>query len=90
MAGKPDMTLHGLRQLAEWSIEHACMEPKLKAKVRKDWGEMWAAFCKRVVDGEFTIKDGGKEVEGDLEGGNRPAGGVGGVGGTGGVVVVPN
>ncbi|KAJ4293849.1 hypothetical protein N0V88_005363 [Collariella sp. IMI 366227] len=37
MAGKPDMTLHGLRQLVEWSIEHSCMEPALMEEVRKSW-----------------------------------------------------
>ncbi|KAL2259094.1 hypothetical protein VTK26DRAFT_7355 [Humicola hyalothermophila] len=81
MAGKPDMTLHGLRQLAEWSIEHACMEPRLRAEVRRDWEAMWLAFCRRIVDGEFTIRDGveGGEVEG-AEGDvglNTPAVGAG-------------
>lgn len=57
MAGKSDMTLHGLRQLAEWSIEHACMEPELKQEVRESWGKAWDAFCQRIVDGEFTFRD---------------------------------
>ncbi|KAK4166426.1 putative adenosine deaminase-related growth factor [Cladorrhinum sp. PSN259] len=53
MAGKSDMTLHGFRQLIEWSIEHSCMEPEVKAKVYIDWEKMWNYFCKRVADGEF-------------------------------------
>ncbi|KAK1759589.1 putative adenosine amp deaminase protein [Echria macrotheca] len=50
MAGKADMTIHGLRQLAEWSIEHSCLEDDKKAAVRKDWEVMWGVFCKWIVD----------------------------------------
>ncbi|KAH6842927.1 hypothetical protein B0I37DRAFT_314546 [Chaetomium sp. MPI-CAGE-AT-0009] len=57
MAGKSDMTLHGLRQLVEWSIDHSCMEPELMKEVRESWEKMWEDFCQRIVDGEFTIKD---------------------------------
>lgn len=49
MAGKSDMTLHGLRQLAEWSIEHSCLEDDRKAEVRRDWEAMWDSFCRWVV-----------------------------------------
>ncbi|KXX77264.1 Adenosine deaminase CECR1 [Madurella mycetomatis] len=54
MAGKSDMTLHGLRQLIEWSIEHSCMEPDLKVEVQKDWEEKWKVFCQQIVDGRFA------------------------------------
>ncbi|KAK4103273.1 Metallo-dependent hydrolase [Parathielavia hyrcaniae] len=57
MAGKSDMTLHGLRQLAEWSIEHSCMEPDLMQEVREAWEERWDEFCNQIVGGEFTIRD---------------------------------
>ncbi|KAK4232459.1 putative adenosine deaminase-related growth factor [Podospora fimiseda] len=53
MAGKSDMTLHGFRQLIEWSIEHSCMESDVKQQVYQDWEKMWNHFCKRVADGEF-------------------------------------
>lgn len=49
MAGKSDMTLHGLRQLAEWSIEHSCLEDDRKAEVRSDWEAMWESFCRWIV-----------------------------------------
>ncbi|KAK5653336.1 hypothetical protein OQA88_9027 [Cercophora sp. LCS_1] len=49
MAGKSDMTLHGLRQLAAWSIEHSCLEPERKAKVNKEWEEMWDAFVLWII-----------------------------------------
>ncbi len=55
MAGKSDMTLHGLRQLVEWSLQHSCMEPELMQEVRESWETMWDEFCQRIVDGEFTF-----------------------------------
>ncbi len=57
MAGKSDMTLHGLRQLAEWSIQHSCMEPELMQEVRESWEAMWDEFCQRIVDNDFTFPD---------------------------------
>jgi adenosine deaminase CECR1 len=57
MAGKSDMTLYGLRQLVEWSIDHSCMEDGLKKEVRQSWKAMWLVFCERIVGGEFTLKD---------------------------------
>lgn len=77
MAGKADMTLHGLRQLAEWSIQHACMEPELMREVRSSWEDMWDAFCQRIVKGDFTLEDeaGSNGAEGEVTA-NQPAGSV--------------
>jgi adenosine deaminase CECR1 len=75
MAGKRDMTLHGLRQLAEWSIQHSCMEPDLMREVRADWERMWLQFCERIVRGDFTFRD---DVAGGNGGGNGDGGGDGG------------
>lgn len=71
------MTLHGLRQLIEWSIQHACMEKEEKVKVLADWQSMWFAFCKRIADGEFKIEVDADSVAaaGDV-GLNRPAAGA--------------
>lgn len=49
MAGKRDMTLHGLRQLAEWSIEHSCLEPERRDKIHREWEEMWDAFVQWII-----------------------------------------
>jgi adenosine deaminase CECR1 len=49
LAGKQDMTIHGLRQLAEWSFEHSCLEDDRRAEVRRDWELMWDQFCQWVV-----------------------------------------
>lgn len=54
MAGKSDMTLHGFRQLIQWSIEHSCMEPDLKVEVQKDWEKKWEVFCQQIIDGRFA------------------------------------
>jgi adenosine deaminase CECR1 len=43
------MTLYGLRQLAEWSIEHSCLEDEAKDKVKLDWKVMWDKFCRWIV-----------------------------------------
>jgi len=49
MAGKADMTIHGWRQLIEWSIEHSCMEDGLKAEVQTAWKQEWQKFCDKIV-----------------------------------------
>lgn len=43
------MSLHGWRQLCEWSIEHSCLEADRKDEIRRDWEDMWIEFCKRIV-----------------------------------------
>ena len=52
MAGKADMTIHGWRQLIEWSIEHSCMHEELKAEVQIAWKHDWAKFCQEIVNGK--------------------------------------
>ena len=47
--GKEDMTLHGWRQLIEWSIEHACMEEKLRKQVFDLWESRWTDFCEWII-----------------------------------------
>ena len=49
MAGKADMTLHGFRQLIEWSLEHSCLDDAPRARIRAEWEVMWANFCQGVV-----------------------------------------
>ncbi|KAK4206058.1 hypothetical protein QBC37DRAFT_244879, partial [Rhypophila decipiens] len=50
MAGKPDMTLHGWRQLIEWSIEHSSMEMDERKELHKSWLVMWDKFCRDMID----------------------------------------
>ncbi|KAK1825724.1 adenosine deaminase 2 [Podospora conica] len=50
MAGKADMTLHGFRQLIEWSLEHSCLDDASRTRIHTDWEAMWNLFCKKVVE----------------------------------------
>ncbi len=50
MVGKSDMTLHGWRQLIEWSLQHACMSEHELRSVKEIWQGMWEEFLQWVVD----------------------------------------
>lgn len=67
MAGKPDMTLHGWRQLIEWSIEHSCTERDEKSKLMEEWQEMWDQFCNSIIDNFEGKLKGYLEPEGDKD-----------------------
>ncbi|KAK3381450.1 hypothetical protein B0H63DRAFT_524170 [Podospora didyma] len=56
MVGKEDMTIHGWRQLIEWSILHSCMDKEEQEKVFEKWEEKWATeFCQWIYDYRFTL-----------------------------------
>ncbi|KAK3401964.1 hypothetical protein B0T20DRAFT_389884 [Sordaria brevicollis] len=54
--GKADMTLYGLRQLLEWSIEHSCMDEKDKWETLTAFRGFWVTWCKWVVSKEAALK----------------------------------
>ncbi|KAL7931626.1 hypothetical protein V8C35DRAFT_282616 [Trichoderma chlorosporum] len=58
MVGKADMGLYGWKQLAMWSIEHACLSDKEKENILYEWNQLWDAFL-NWVDEEYghIIKD---------------------------------
>jgi adenosine deaminase CECR1 len=45
MVGSTAMTLHGWRQLAEWSIEFSCLSEKEKMQAMAIFRRDWEAFC---------------------------------------------
>ncbi|KAL3302849.1 adenosine/AMP deaminase [Colletotrichum asianum] len=49
MVGKTDMTLHGWRQLIEWSLEHSCMDKHERAAVTEEWKKLWDAFLDWII-----------------------------------------
>ncbi|KAK3350074.1 hypothetical protein B0T25DRAFT_549729 [Lasiosphaeria hispida] len=49
MAGKSDLTLHGWRQLIEWSLEHSCLEDDARSIIYQEWEDMWKKFCESIV-----------------------------------------
>ena len=50
MTGREDMTLYGLRQLVEWSLQHACMSPTEFSDIYEHWKAAWEEFLSWVVN----------------------------------------
>jgi adenosine deaminase CECR1 len=57
MVGKADMTLHGWRQLIEWSLQHSCMEDSLRAEAERRWEGLWDKFLDAVIDEFESVLD---------------------------------
>ena len=66
------MTLHGWRQLIEWSIEHSCMDDRERKEVETAWLGMWEKFCRdiichyepKLIEGKYLEPTANKEYEG--------------------------
>lgn len=43
------MTVHGWKQLAQWSIEHSCLTPAQIEEAQKIHARAWTEFCDWVV-----------------------------------------
>ena len=43
------MTIHGWKQLAEWSIEHSCLSSDEIARAMQIHATNWEVFCEWVV-----------------------------------------
>lgn len=50
MVGDTRMSLHGWKQLAEWSIEHACLTDKEREEGLIILRREWELFCKKIVE----------------------------------------
>ncbi|EFX02860.1 adenosine deaminase family protein [Grosmannia clavigera kw1407] len=50
IVGKADMGLFGWRQLAEWSLEHACLSNEELAEAMGNWLEAWCHFVVWLLD----------------------------------------
>jgi adenosine deaminase CECR1 len=50
MVGKADMGLFGWKQLALWSLEHACLSPSEYSSISRDWEGKWKAFVQWVIE----------------------------------------
>lgn len=44
------MSLYGWKQLALWSIEHACLDDDERSTVLQQWDRMWEDFLHWVVE----------------------------------------
>ncbi|KAK3715985.1 hypothetical protein LTR37_006715 [Vermiconidia calcicola] len=49
IVGDPRMTVHGWKQLAQWSIEHSCLGADDMEKAKEIHARDWEEFCEWVV-----------------------------------------
>lgn len=54
MMGSNNMSLLAWRVLAEWSIEHSCMEAGMKKRVGQEFNEEWIKFCTWILETKET------------------------------------
>lgn len=56
MVGDTRMTLHGWRQLVEWSIEHSCLDAKQQVQAMAILRREWEEYCNWIVTtyGEYA------------------------------------
>lgn len=50
MMGSNNMSLLAWRVLAEWSIEHSCMDGEMKRRVGQDFNKEWIKFCTWILE----------------------------------------
>ena len=49
MVGDPNMSLHGWRQLVEWSIDFSCLTKEEQDNMRVIFRDDWENFCRMIV-----------------------------------------
>ena len=57
------MGLFGWKQLAMWSIEHACLDEADKADMLKEWERLWDDFLEWTVSRYEAVDDEVGELE---------------------------
>lgn len=61
------MSIHGCKQLAEWSLEHSCLSGEEVAKAKAIYAQEWEAFCQWVVKTYGEVADARDEDSGSME-----------------------
>jgi adenosine deaminase CECR1 len=54
MVGDPRMSIHGWKQMAEWSLEHSCLSAAEIKQAMEIHHREFDVFCQWVVD-EFGV-----------------------------------
>ena len=54
--GREDFTLHGWRQLIEWSLEHACLNKDECTRVYGEWRKLWDEFLDWILEDYKTLR----------------------------------
>ena len=57
MVGSPAMTIHGWKQLAEWSLDYSCLSPEQKIEAHEIFAKDWEEFCEWIVTTYGEIAD---------------------------------
>ncbi|PKS11466.1 hypothetical protein jhhlp_003230 [Lomentospora prolificans] len=66
MIGRADMSLHGWRQLIEWSLQHSCMSDGERQGVWVQWEKRWEEFLDwMLVEYGALVADGGVHATAD-------------------------
>jgi adenosine deaminase CECR1 len=50
MVGSPTMSIHGWRQLVEWSIQYSCLSEIDQVEARRILKKTWEEFCQWIVN----------------------------------------
>jgi adenosine deaminase CECR1 len=56
MVGSPTMSIHGWRQLVEWSVQYSCLSVSDQVEAGRILAREWEDFCQWIVDqyGEYA------------------------------------
>lgn len=57
MVGDPRMTIHGWKQLAQWSLEHSCLTKDEISLAKAIHAKAFETFCQWIVDNYGKIAD---------------------------------
>ncbi|KAG5984826.1 hypothetical protein E4U55_003044 [Claviceps digitariae] len=60
MVGREDMSLFGWKQLAIWSIQHACLDDAGKADLMNEWQRLWDDFLEWTVSKYEAVEEMGE------------------------------
>lgn len=61
------MSIHGCKQLAEWSLEHSCLSDDEVAKAKAIYAQEWENFCQWVVQTYGEVADARDEDGGRMD-----------------------
>lgn len=50
MVGSPTMSIHGWRQLVEWSVQYSCLSERDQTEAMAILKNEWELFCKWIID----------------------------------------
>ncbi|KAK3394978.1 hypothetical protein B0H63DRAFT_492050 [Podospora didyma] len=56
LAGNSDITLHGWRQLIEWSLEHLCTSKDKSVGIYSQWENHWNEFLQWIIETYGGVK----------------------------------